>query len=80
MTTPAPTKMPWNSRSAAWSATRWRRLRPATPCDEISHYQGVGGVVELLEKIAQEDGNRKGEQIPLDGSGGHQFCVRSHML
>jgi len=34
----------------------------------------------LLEKIAQEDGNRKGEQIPLDGSGGHQFCVRSHML
>ncbi len=36
-------------------------------------------MIELLEEISKEDGNRKGKKVPLYRALGHQFYVRSHM-
>lgn len=46
--------------------------------EEVSHDYGVCGVVQLLEEIPKGDGDGKTDDMPLYGSGCHQFCLSAH--
>lgn len=41
--------------------------------DKITDHERVDGLIELLEEVSKKDGNCEGDEVPLDGTAGHEL-------
>ncbi len=71
MTTPAPLHRPTNRPTSRLDEGPWLRPpRPARVCaHKVTHDEGIGGVVQLLEQRTEPDRQEEKEQLPGDAAG-----------